>query len=122
MIISGFGPVNGKHGHGCVAVGSKISYEQKSQTRHNIHRETRPRRHASTVLTAYDNNSKPGVGSAVAELGGGASELDIARHDEDIAPKKVAAIDGAHYFVSIDPHIAPDLRAPHRRGRPVVVV
>ena len=60
-------------------------------------------------------------GSAVAELRG-LAEGDVARHDEDVSPMKLLAATAGPYLVRVDPHIAPDLRAPHRRARPVIVV
>ena len=76
------------------------------------------RQDAAASSGAYLNTL---VSSAVAELGGGLREVDVARHDEDISPELIATI-ASVYLVCIDTHVALDLRAPHRRGRAVIVV
>ena len=68
------------------------------------------------AIIRQDAAASSGASSAVAELGGGLREVDVARHDEDISPELIATIESVH-LVCIDTHVALDLRAPHRRGR-----
>ena len=73
------------------------------------------------AIIRQDAAARSGASSAVAELGGGLREVDVARHDEDISPELIATIESVH-LICIDAHVALDLRAPHRRGRTVIVV
>ena len=80
----------------------------------STYRAARPQAHDGARPTASETRADSSSGSsAVAELGGGLPEVDAARHNEDISPKRVAAVHGTH-FVRIDPNVAPDLRASHR--------
>ena len=76
---------------------------------------------APQAIIRQDAAARSGASSAVAELGGGLREVDVARHDEDISPELIATIESVH-LVCIDTNVALDLRATHRRGRAVIVV